>query len=249
MVKMAGWFERLKKGMSMSDAPKSEQEVPPKEPVPETNFEKETEELCALVEKSFKKAYEASGNMPDAMQMSEVRGHVAMIKDLVERAREAAKPSEEIEQQLKTALAERDKLKDQVTRAKADFLNYQDRASKDLAKAEEGALRGYVSDMLPVLDNLQLSLADALSEQADLKRAQTALEMIADGLQQTLKVRGLEQIDANGKPFDPIYHESIASRPVDAAKEEKPNQVAEVCRAGYTWKGKVLRPAQVLITK
>ena len=154
-----------------------------------------------------------------------------------------------LEQDLRNALAERDKFKNELLRAKADFLNYQDRAVKDLGKAEEGALRGYISDLLPVLDSLDLSLKDARSPQANLERVRQALEMIALGLDQAMRVRGLERIDADGKPFDPAYHESIASRPVDAAKEEKPNYVAEVCRPGYLWKNKLLRPAQVLITK
>jgi molecular chaperone GrpE len=209
------------------------------------------DELCARLEKSFRAAYEARGEMPSALQMAELKAHEVEIRTLLDQARAEAAPANNaaLDQELKSAQAERDKLKADVLRAKADFLNYQDRASKDYAKAEENTLRGYVNEMLPVLDNLELALRDARSAQANLDRVREALEMIALGLTQTLAVRGLERIDAERKPFDPAFHESSASRPADAAKEEKPNYVAEVCRPGYLWKKKLLRPAQVLITK
>ena len=72
--------------------------------------------------------------------------------------------------------------------------------------------------------------------------------MTSQSLKQTLAVRGLERIEAKGKTFDPMCHEAIFKRPADLEKNEKLNSVAEECRAGYMWKGFILRPAQVVIT-
>ena len=75
-----------------------------------------------------------------------------------------------------------------------------------------------------------------------------ALAMIDTSLRQVMTVRGLERIDAKGKPFDPTVHEAVVKRPANDAAGEKPNHVLEELRAGYLWKGLVLRPTQVLVT-
>ena len=203
----------------------------------------EADRLCGSLEKFIRSKL---GDMPSSMDMTELRSQQAAIRDLVNRAEETgAKSSEELIQ----TRAERDREKDNAARAKADFLNYQTRAQNDLKRAEEMALRGYVSDLLPILDSLDLAVADIGSGKADLKRVSEAFTMLSQAFEQTLKVRGLERISALGKEFDPAFHEAVATRPVDEASEEKPNQVAEEFRPGYLWKGLLLRPAQVLVTQ
>jgi molecular chaperone GrpE (heat shock protein) len=136
---------------------------------------------------------------------------------------------------------ERERLKDALLRARADFLNYQARAQNDLRRAEESALRGYVLDLLPILDALDLAAHNSANWTEELEAVRASLE-------QTLQVHGLKRIgSALGKPFDLATQEAIASHPADAAKGEQPGQVVAETRAGYLWKGVVLRPTQVLV--
>lgn len=204
--------------------------------------EAETEALCASLEKAFRAAIE---QMPSQLQLSEIHGLQASIRDLVKRAEDEGTGAI---LQLKALTEERDRHKADAERARADFLNYQARAKKDRERAEELSLRGYVSDLLPVLDSLDLSLANAKQSDASVETVGQALEMIADAMKQALHVRGLERIEPLGKPFDANLHEAVHKRPADPAKKEEPGQVVEVFRAGYLWKGLVLRPAQVLVT-
>jgi molecular chaperone GrpE len=111
------------------------------------------------------------------------------------------------------------------------------------------SLRGYVSELLPILDSLELAQHDAAGEQMDPKRVKEALDMIGLSLKQALAVRGLQRIEVKGKPFDPKIHEAVAKRPADQAQGEKPGTVLEELRPGYLWKGLVLRPAQVLVSE
>ncbi|MDQ6839835.1 MAG: nucleotide exchange factor GrpE, partial [Actinomycetota bacterium] len=53
---------------------------------------------------------------------------------------------------------------------------------------------------------------------------------------------GLERIDPDREPFDPTVHDAVAHEPGDGGQE-----VAEVLRAGYRWRGRVLRPAMVKV--
>jgi molecular chaperone GrpE len=178
-----------------------------------------------------------------------LRALQAMLKNLVHRASSGAGDNPAAGsggETLAAAIAERDKLKDALMREKASFLNYQARASKDLERAEEQSLRKYVSDLLPILDNLDLANADAQRAEFDPQHVKEALDMTGQSLKQTLAVRGLERVAALGKTFDPQQHEAIFKRPANAG--EKPNTVVEECRAGYLWKGFILRPAQVVVT-
>jgi molecular chaperone GrpE len=182
-----------------------------------------------------------------------MRAIQATMKNLLHRALKAdngagsAGESSASGDEIKKITEERDKLKDALARSKADFLNYQSRASKDLERAEELSLRKYVSELLPILDSLDLMKMDAAGPDANVDRLREAMEMIDTSLRQVMTVRGLERIDAKGKAFDPSIHEAVVKRP--AGEGETPNSVAEELRAGYLWKGLILRPTQVLVAE
>jgi len=210
---------------------------------PSQKLADEVDAFCGELERFFRKTV---GDVPKASDLGEVRAQQAAVRDLVHRASNLVGGSNEL---VSALTAERDKLKDSLTRARADFLNYQARTAKDLDRAEELALRGYVSELLPILDSLELTLGDAASEKADAQRMREALDMIALSLKQLLTVRGLQRIEAKGKPFDPTIHEAVVKRPADASQGEKPSTVLEEFRAGYLWKGLPLRPAQVMVAE
>jgi molecular chaperone GrpE len=202
----------------------------------------EAEALCADLERFFRRGF---GEIPKASDMGELRAHQASVRELVNRGGGLNEGSPEKVQAIE---AERDKFKDAAARSRADFLNYQGRAAKDLERAEELSLRRYVSELLPILDSLDMARHDAAGN-PDPERLKEALEMIGTSLDQVLAVRGLERIAAAGKPFDPAIHEAVAKRPADPAKGEKPSTVLEELRPGYLWKGLILRPAQVLVAE
>jgi molecular chaperone GrpE len=242
---------------------------------PAPTLEQELESLCASMEKFLRRAL---GQMPSSAELAELHAQQASVRDLFRRAQERGAQSET---KLTELSAERDRFKDAAARARADFLNYQTRAANDLRRAEEQALRDFVSDLLPVLDSLDRAVRDAeqaqlpapLQEatQQQLKQAskeelgeaeaggeearQLALLRVAhaalmmrEALLQVMRVRGLERIQAVGKPFDPRLHEAVVVRPADAARNEQAGQVVEELRPGYLWKGLPLRSAQIVIT-
>ena len=202
----------------------------------------EAEDFCADLERFFRRAF---GEIPKAVELGEVRAQQATVRDMVRRAGALGGDANE---KLGALTAEREQMREAATRARADFLNYQSRSQKDLQRAEELALRNYVADVLPILDSLELALKDATGEKAEVKRLREALDLVERSLRQVLTVRGLERIEAAGKPFDPNIHEAVAKRAVDPAKGEKPNLVLEELRAGYLWQGRVLRAVQVLVS-
>jgi molecular chaperone GrpE len=133
-----------------------------------------------------------------------------------------------------TALAiERDDYRDALIRLQADFENYKKRMIKQQTDHLERAAGTLVEKLLPVLDTADLALAHGSGE--DVKQ-------LAGTLSNVLEREGLERLDPLGTPFDPTLHDAVAHEPGEGGQE-----VVEVLRAGYRWKGKVLRPAMVKV--
>jgi molecular chaperone GrpE len=133
------------------------------------------------------------------------------------------------------ALRERDEYKDALVRLQADFENYKKRMLKQQTEHLERAAGQLVEKLLPVLDAVDLALAHGAGE--DLKQ-------VTSTLFGALEREGLERIDAAGAPFDPTLHDAVAHEPAEGDGRQ---EVVEVMRAGYLWKGRVLRPAMVKV--
>ena len=139
------------------------------------------------------------------------------------------------EDQLTLALRERDDYLDALRRMQADFENYKKRVAKQQAEVSARAAEMLVDRLLPAIDVADLAVAHGASE--DTKQVWTAL---LDALER----EGLERIDPAGGEFDPTRHDAVAH---EAAGDGAAQEVVEVMRAGYAWKGRVLRPAMVKV--
>jgi molecular chaperone GrpE len=154
-----------------------------------------------------------------------------------ERVAESAAPetAEEMEDPVAVAVRERDEYKDALIRLQADFENYKKRMIKQQTDHLERAAETLVDKLLPVLDTADLALAHGGGE--DIKQVMGTLSGV-------LEREGLERIDPIGGPFDPTLHDAVAHEPGDGDGQQ---EVVEVLRAGYRWKGRVLRPAMVKV--
>lgn len=123
---------------------------------------------------------------------------------------------------------------DLARRAKADFLNYQDRVRRDKAEWTRSALDGFVRELLPALDGFALATFD------DPKLLE-ALRLIEKEFVRILGKHGITPIDAAGKPFDPNFHEAVSVEPGGVVLEE--------VRRGWMIGDRVLRPSSVRIVK
>lgn len=136
--------------------------------------------------------------------------------------------------------AERDGLIDDLRRLQAEFANFKKRMMRDQTAVIERASEGLVERLLPVLDNFELAL---LSLEAD-ENVRKGVELVFADFFAVLEKAGLARIEAWGAPFDPNLHEAVLQDAGDAEPV-----VAEVMRAGYTFKGRVLRPAMVKVSR
>jgi molecular chaperone GrpE len=136
---------------------------------------------------------------------------------------------------LERVTTERDEYLDSLRRTQADFENYRKRAMKQQADQAEGVAARLVEDLLPVLDACDGAIRHGAAE----------VEPVFATLLGTLEKGGLERIDPIGEPFDPNRHEAVMHEP--AADGDEGTLVTDVMRAGYSWKGRVLRAAMVKV--
>ncbi len=138
-------------------------------------------------------------------------------------------------EEVRVLQAELEEAKGKYLRALADYHNLEKRIQVSGEEAAKQATRKMVLRLLPFLDNL---------EKAEVFISDQGLKMIKDQFEKTLEAEGIEELDVLGKEFDPEEAEAI-----DTVPGEEDNIVAEVVHRGYSLYGKVIRPAQVKVTK
>jgi len=140
-----------------------------------------------------------------------------------------------------TALAEEADPREVLARERDEYLLALQRTQADFENYRKGQL---VEKLLPVLDTLDLAEAH-LNESLELSEDGKALRAARAMLMDTLGKEGLERVDQAGVPFDPSEHDAVAH--AEAEEGQDGAVVEEVLRAGYRWKGQVLRAAMVRV--
>jgi molecular chaperone GrpE len=154
-----------------------------------------------------------------------------------------ARDASTLSEQVTKLLAEKSELTDTLVRRQADFENYRKRIERERQTEHHRGIEGLIESLLPVLDGFERALA--AHDDPGYENYRKGFELIYRQLENILSKKGLEQIDAEGKKFDPNLHHAVES--VESA--DYPDEtVIGVLQAGYIFHGKVLRPAMVRVT-
>jgi molecular chaperone GrpE len=136
--------------------------------------------------------------------------------------------------------ADKAELHDRLLRRQADFDNFRKRAERDRSDFLQFAGMEFAREMLPILDDFDRALK---VETADADYAK-GVELIYARMYETLKKMGLEPMDTVGKTFDPNLHQAVDRVETDEAEDQT---ILDEFLKGYTFKGKLLRPAMVKV--
>ena len=129
--------------------------------------------------------------------------------------------------------SERDSFKDIALRLQADFDNYRKRVATQQGDEVQRATGRIAEALLPVLDACEAAFLQHPAE----------VEPIFNSLLGTLRKLGLEAMNLHEQPFDPALAEAVLHEEGEGGAAI----VTEVLRNGYTWNGRVLRPAMVKV--
>jgi molecular chaperone GrpE len=164
---------------------------------------------------------------------------------------EQAEQIKALEESLKQAEDEAEKLRgdaaearDQYLRLQAEWDNYRRRTAKERLELIDNAGKDILTGFLPILDDCQRAL-NVLRESEGAEAAIEGTELIFNKLMGYLNQRGVERIEARGAAFDTDFHEAVAQFPVE--DPEKKNTVIDVTQEGYTLNGNVIRYAKVVV--
>jgi molecular chaperone GrpE len=141
--------------------------------------------------------------------------------------------------------AEVSKYKDAALRAAADLDNYRKRVSRERDESIKYANTAFLERLIPILDNFELGL-QAARKAPEAAPIMDGLSMVYKQLQEFLANSGVEIIDAAGHTFDPNLHEALAQEENHQVPEGK---VIRQVRKGYRLRDRLLRPANVVVSK
>jgi molecular chaperone GrpE len=133
--------------------------------------------------------------------------------------------------------------RERALRLAAELENLRRRSARDVENAHRYGHERFAAELLPVADSLDLALG----------AADTAPEAVREGLEMTLKLlhdifanHDIVVIDPAGEPFNPEWHEAMATQP---SSDMAPDRVLNVVQKGYRLHDRLLRPARVIVSR
>ena len=132
---------------------------------------------------------------------------------------------------------------DQLLRLKAEFENYRKRVEKEKIESRQWGKQEVLLPLLGLVDVFEQALAQAESAK-DVKQVAVGLEFLHKNFSSFLKSEGLSTVDVVGKAFDPHLAEAIEQIEVE---DSQVGQVLSEVQKGYSFNGRVIRPAKVRV--
>lgn len=150
-----------------------------------------------------------------------------------------------LSQEIETLQQAADENLNKALRASAELENMRKRTSRDVENAHKYALEKFVTELLPIIDSMELGITatDSADDIAGLREGMDlTLKMFSD----TLEKFGVRIVDPQGEKFNPELHEAVSMQEYEDAE---PGTVISVIQKGYELNGRLVRPAMVMVAK
>lgn len=142
-------------------------------------------------------------------------------------------------------LARLQEVEERFLRVAAEAENFKKRVQRDKEEQARYANEMVIRELLPVIDNLERAL-DHAQGGANQENLLEGLRMTLRGFKDTLARFGCTEVEAEGKTFDPNYHEAVSQ---EETTEVPDNTVVRQLQKGYLLKDRLLRPALVVVAR
>jgi molecular chaperone GrpE len=151
----------------------------------------------------------------------------------------------ELMERIESLQEKADKNYDLYLRSQADMENFKKRSAKDKEDVVRYANETLIKEILPVMDNLEKAISHAQQDNA-VDALREGVSLTLKGLKDSLAKAGVQEVEAQGQPFDPCFHEAV-SEMVD--ERAKPGTVLQELQRGYVLNGRLIRPSMVIVSK
>ncbi len=151
---------------------------------------------------------------------------------------------ESLQTKLAAAEAKADDNWDQLVRSRAEMENIRRRSERDLVNAHKYALEKFAQELLPVIDSMEMGVAAAQDENADVSKLREGTEMTLKMFETAIDKFGIKGVHPHGETFNPEHHQAMTM--IDSAEHE-PNMIIDVMQKGYLLNERLVRPAMVVV--
>jgi molecular chaperone GrpE len=148
-------------------------------------------------------------------------------------------------EKIKATQGEAGKNFDLYLRSRAEIENLKRRFQREKEDLSKFANEVLIKQLLPVIDNLEKALEHAQGQDT-LDALKEGVRLTLKGLKDVLSKEGLEEVKAEGAPFDPNYHEALMQKEDDSVPS---GTVIQACQTGYILNERLVRPALVVVSK
>lgn len=130
-------------------------------------------------------------------------------------------------------------------RCQADFENYRKRQEESRKELKEFILEDLALQILPVVDNFEMSLSHVPENQEDGAWVQGILH-IQHQLETILKENGITEVEARiGDEFNPEIHEALENHQEEEKEEQ--HKIKKIISKGYKIGDKIIRAVKVIV--
>lgn len=154
----------------------------------------------------------------------------------------------ELEERIKQLEKEKEEYLSGWKRAKSEMLKFQKETEEKMKNFMLVANANLISDLLPILDSFDLAL-NSLTDEDKKKPLGRGYYLIQTQILNILSRYGLTVVEAEGKKFDPNFHEIIDTKKCDKkdCNKEDEGLIIEVLSKGYMLHNQLIRPAKVRV--
>lgn len=135
---------------------------------------------------------------------------------------------------------------ERILRMQADGENAARRAERDIQNAHKYALEKFVTELLPIIDSLELCISNADKDPKSAAAIIEGVNLTLKMLYAALEKFGIKQVNPVSEAFDPEFQQAIS---MQYDPKVKPGTVISVLQKGYTLNNRLLRPALVVVAK
>ncbi len=183
--------------------------------------------------------------MSETEQKQEVEQAEDTANEEVETAAEDEENIESLKQRLEEAEKKAEENWDQLVRAKAELENIRRRSERELENAHKYALEKFAQELLPVIDSMEMGVAAAQDENADVSKLREGTEMTLKMFLNAIDKFGIKSVHPVNEEFNPEHHQAMSM--IDSDQHE-PNTVIDVMQKGYLLNDRLVRPAMVVVS-
>ncbi len=134
---------------------------------------------------------------------------------------------------------------DKLLRVSAEFENYKKRATREMEDFRKYANQSLLKEMLSALDHIELAIQAAAVKGVPGPNIGEGLNLTLKELQRIFEKFDVKAIEAEGKPFNPEFHEAMLR---EESETIPGNTVLREMQKGYMIGKRLLRPSLVVVT-